>query len=270
MKYTKEHKNSQVNSLRTETGIVPASPLAITPQEVVERGKQAKAFWEAYNQLLRELREPGDFVKFRSKTTGEEKELPTKFWMQKLEFIFDLSVETEIVSTAGDIDDTQAYIVQARVGRGNRWVVATGACAPQEFIQRRERARAKAFALQTAMTRAVNRATARLLALRSISAEEIAPEVTISPEEVPEELEENNISFEPTPPPPKPSTTSSPTSTPRSTFHEEKWALIEKLIREWGEEKPTELAKQMFRVDRLADLGVPQLREVKKALEGRK
>lgn len=264
MKYTKEHKNSQVNNpLRTETDIVPASPLSITPREVVERGRQAKAFWEAYNQLLRELREEGDFVTFHTKK-GEAKELYTKNWVQKLEFIFELSIETEIVSTAGDTDDRQAYIVQARVGRGNRWVVAAGACAPQEFIERGEKARAKAFALQTATTRAINRATARLLALRSISAEELAPEIAVA-DTPPREITENHV-----PEPPSSPSSSPSTPKPTSTFAQEKWALVEELVREWGEEKPTELAKQMFRVDRLADLGVPQLREVKKALEGRK
>jgi len=262
-------KEGKVQIVKREEALSPA----LSKEEILARGKQVKESWEAYSQLVKELAERGDFIEFRSKKTKEQKTLPTKNWFLKLALVFDLSIlEPTVVSNAGDRDDTKPYKVRVTVERAGRRVSATGACAPAEFIARGETTRAKSFALQTAETRAMNRAIARFLGLPTISAEELAAEVAVS-STVPEAIETTFISEEPNPVQPTPQPRPQPQSRwnntepsekdkEKASLHAEKYRLMEQINQLVGDEKATELAQAMFKVRRLVDLGIPQLREI--------
>lgn len=257
--------NEKVQIVKREEALSPA----LSKEEILARGKQVKESWEAYSQLVKELAERGDFIEFRSKKTKEQKTLPTKNWFLKLALVFDLSIlEPTVVSNAGDRDDTKPYKVRVTVERAGRRVSATGACAPAEFIARGETTRAKSFALQTAETRAMNRAIARFLGLPTISAEELAAEVAVS-STVPEAIETTFISEEPNPVQPTPQPRPQPQSrwnntepSEKAQLYAEKYRLMEQINQLVGDEKATELAQAMFKVHRLVDLGIPQLREL--------
>jgi hypothetical protein len=243
-----------------------ALSLALSKEEILARGKQVRESWEAYSQLVKELAEKGDFIEFRSKKTQEQKTLPTKNWFLKLALVFDLSIlEPTVISNAGDRDDTKPYKVRVTVERAGRRVSATGACAPAEFIARGETTRAKSFALQTAETRAMNRAIARFLGLPTISAEELAAEVAVS-STVPEAIETTFISEEPKPvqptPQPKPQPQQKANSTHRPMTPEEKeeywkrhYELIDAIIQAFGdEEKALAYARKFGPFRRLWDI----------------
>ena len=258
-------KEGKVQLIKRESFLSPA----LSKEEILARGQQVKESWEAYSQLVKELAERGDFIEFRSKKTKEQKTLPTKNWFLKLALVFDLSIlEPTVISNAGDRDDTKPYKVRITVERAGRRVSATGACAPAEFIARGETTRAKSFALQTAETRAMNRAIARFLGLPTISAEELAAEVAVS-STVPETIETTFISEEPKPVQPTPQPKPQPQSrwnntepSEKASLHAEKYRLMEQINQLVGDEKATELAQAMFKVRRLVDLGIPQLREI--------
>jgi len=260
-----KQQNGQVEevSAKAETSLAPAEPsfLDLSPQELLARGRKVKEWWQAYQQLVKELREPGDFVTFRSRS-GEARVLHTKHWILKLMVIFGLSYRTQIVSLAGDEDDKKQYVVFAEVWRGNRKGTGHGGCAPAEFLARGEKIRHKAHALATAETRAINGAVADYLGLKDISAEEFFAHLAVKPpEEIPEEITDEEPVFEFT-----------STEPPKRNFQKQdnlytkKYQLMEEIIRQFGEETAEAKAKEMFRVPRLADLGVPQLEAVKKAL----
>jgi hypothetical protein len=256
-------KEGKVQLIKRESFLSPA----LSKEEILARGQQVKESWEAYSQLVKELAERGDFIEFRSKKTKEQKTLPTKNWFLKLALVFDLSIlEPTVISNAGDRDDTKPYKVRITVERAGRRVSATGACAPAEFIARGETTRAKSFALQTAETRAMNRAIARFLGLPTISAEELAAEVAVS-STVPETIETTFISEEPKPaqptPQPKPQPQQKTNSTHRPMTPEEKeeyWRkhseLVEAIILAFGdEEKAIAYAEKKYgHIRRLWDL----------------
>jgi len=239
-------KEGKVQLIKRESFLSPA----LSKEEILARGQQVKESWEAYSQLVKELAERGDFIEFRSKKTKEQKTLPTKNWFLKLALVFDLSIlEPTVISNAGDRDDAKPYKVKVTVERAGRRVSATGACAPAEFIARGETTRAKSFALQTAETRAMNRAIARFLGLPTISAEELAAEVAVS-STVPEAIETTFISEEPNAVQPTPQPRPQPQSQQKtnSTYHpmtpeekEEYWKkhseLVEAIIRTFGDEE---------------------------------
>jgi len=262
---TKQQNKQEVEvSAFAETSLAPAEPsfLDLSPQELLARGRKAKEKWQAYQMLVQELREPGDFVSYRSRG-GKLRTLHTKRWIQKLMVILGISYTTTVVSFAGDEDDQKTYVVLAEVWMGNRRATGLGACAPIEFIKRGEKTRAKAFALATAETRAINRAVQVLLGLREISAEEVSPTIAVRPpEEIPEVIpsEEGEPVFELSQEKPQNSFKR------QDDLYTKKYRLIEEIIQQFGEETAEAKAKEMFRVPRLADLGVPQLEAVKKAL----
>jgi hypothetical protein len=274
-------KEGKVQIVKREEALSPA----LSKEEILARGKQVKESWEAYSQLVKELAERGDFIEFRSKKTKEQKTLPTKNWFLKLALVFDLSIlEPTVVSNAGDRDDTKPYKVRVTVERAGRRVSATGACAPAEFIARGETTRAKSFALQTAETRAMNRAIARFLGLPTISAEELAAEIAVS-STVPEAIETTFIPEEPSihsspqpqsQPQPQPQPQSQLNSAPndkekeKALIYAEKYQLMEQINSLIGDEEATELAQKRFKVRRLIDLGVPQLRELLSSISAKK
>jgi hypothetical protein len=257
-----------------ETAIAPVS---IPETGIVER---AKRMWSEYEELLRTLKREGDFVKVpfkvkkrneKGEVIGEEtiwKEVPTKQWASKLIRFFGLSVRTSVRLLAGDV-----FLAKARVGRGEQWVedFATSSLEEAKNSPLLKRGMSQHhLAVAIATTKAINRAVFRLLAAGAVSAEEIQSDIAVGEEIEPEPIQPKPI--QPTPQPrPQPqsrwnNTEPSEKDKEKAQLYAEKYRLMEQINQLVGDEKADQLAQTMFKVRRLVDLGVPQLREILSSL----
>ncbi len=137
--------------------------------------------WDQYQELIKSLEKPGDFVVIQ--TSKGPKRLPTKTWRVKLERYFGLSCAILESWTTQEEDKTQTYHKRSRVGKtgvvdGHEvWFIyheATGACNTGE--KSRDGSKAYHNAESHAETRAKNRAMFEFVGMGELSAEEMTGE----------------------------------------------------------------------------------------------
>jgi hypothetical protein len=279
-------KNNVVNEQETALAPAPTSSIEERKRQISEEVDEAIWKWREYQRLLKEIKEEGDFVKVPFKVKKRDKtgkiveeivwkEIPTKQWINKLTRSFNLCAEIKSLEFVGENKDVCLAVVRVSTRDGGQWVEDVGSCSLEEASKSpllKQGWSVYRLAVTIAVTQARERATSTLCAAGAVSYEELYPEKTIgSPEDV-EELERTSQTPQPTPQPrPQPqsrwnNTEPSEKDKEKAQLYAEKYRLMEQINQLVGDEKADQLAQTMFKVRRLVDLGVPQLREILSSL----
>lgn len=142
-----------------------------TPVEVVDV-ETAKAEWETYQKLVRELLDDSDYQEYNQ--NGKLKKFPKKSAWAKLGRAFNVNTEIidkEFVLTKTGETREAYYCIRATLPNG-RTVESDGSCSRHE----KGKANATSHTIRsTAKTRATNRAISELIGAGEVSAEELDP-----------------------------------------------------------------------------------------------
>lgn len=142
-----------------------------TPVEVVDV-ETAKAEWETYQKLVRELLDDSDYQEYNQ--NGTLKKFPKKSAWAKLGRAFNVNTEIidkEFVLTKTGETREAYYCIRATLPNG-RTVESDGSCSRHE----KGKGNATSHTIRsTAKTRATNRAISELIGAGEVSAEELDP-----------------------------------------------------------------------------------------------
>lgn len=173
-----------------------------TPVEVVDV-ETAKAEWETYQKLVRELLDDSDYQEYNQ--NGKLKKFPKKSAWAKLGRAFNVNTEIidkEFVLTKTGETREAYYCIRATLPNG-RTVESDGSCSRHE----KGKGNATSHTIRsTAKTRATNRAISELIGAGEVSAEELDPSfdngtpvkkvVDVPAEEITVDIEEDALALE--------------------------------------------------------------------------
>lgn len=148
------------------------APAPITQETAIVDVETAKAEWEIYQKLVRELLDDSDYQEYNQ--GGKLKKFPKKSAWTKLGRAF--NVDTEIVDKEFVLTKTGEtreayYCIRATLPNG-RTVESDGSCSRHE----KGKGNATSHTIRsTAKTRATNRAISELIGAGEVSAEELDP-----------------------------------------------------------------------------------------------
>jgi hypothetical protein len=180
------HAEEITNEPQAEAAPAPVGALAVAPRPPAERevlmpldAQQVVEGMRQYQQLLRDLLEPTDWQTEDKNGNPLERPFLKKSGWRKIARAFNLSFERVHSRVERDEDGTpvRAEVWIRAVAPNGQYGDGDGYCSADEgrFMSWRGRQKLENDLRSTATTRAKNRATADLVGMGEVSAEEIAP-----------------------------------------------------------------------------------------------